>query len=126
MDPIFRKISVYLTLLLVTAPVFGFDSLEANRKGVAAMKAGRYDEAIRIFTEVLRQSKDDPAAKANLVNLYNGLGLGYEEAGDHAKAREMLDKALKLQPDSANIKGTSPSSATTRVSAATTAGKGRT
>lgn len=104
MYPLFRKISIYLALLCVTAPVYGFDALEANRNGVAAMKAGRYDEAIRIFTEVLRQSKDDPTAKASLVNLYNGLGLGYDEAGDHAKAREMLDKALKLAPDSANIK----------------------
>ena len=53
------------------------------------LRAGRADEAHRIFAEVRQDTPDD-------VWLYNNAGLEYHHAGDHTRALEWLDPGLEL------------------------------
>lgn len=53
------------------------------------LRAGRSDEAHRVFADVKRDTPDD-------VWLYNNAGLEYHHAGDHARALEWFDPGLEL------------------------------
>jgi tetratricopeptide (TPR) repeat protein len=61
------------------------------RKGVAAEKAGRLDDAEKAFLRVLREG-------GRSAYVYNNLGIVYQERGDHARALAQFRKAIRLQP----------------------------
>lgn len=61
--------------------------------GVAAVKAGRLDDAENAFLRVLRE----PGGKVSFV--YNNLGIVYQLRGDHAQAIVQFREAIRLRPD---------------------------
>jgi tetratricopeptide (TPR) repeat protein len=61
-------------------------------EGVRAEKAGRLDEAEKVFLRVLAQG-----GKAAFV--YNNLGIVYQERGEHQRAVEQFREAIRRKPD---------------------------
>lgn len=59
--------------------------------GVAALKAGRTDEAEKIFQQLLRQGDRTPFVLHNL-------GIVSQQRGDHARAVTQFREAIRLQP----------------------------
>src|SRR5688500_3823457 len=83
-----------LVLLLVT--VLGLspqaaDPAAISRAATQAMKEGRYEEAARIYRELLRPLPDEPGL---LMNLGTALAMG----GREAEAIAPLDGATTLRP----------------------------
>ena len=67
---------------------------EHFRRGVAFCQAGKFDEAIAAWQEVLKLQPENPYALANT-------GIVYTEQARWPQAREMFVRALKTQPDNA-------------------------
>jgi len=65
---------------------------EEFSRGVAAQKAGRLEEAEKVFLEVLERG-----GKAAFV--YNNLGIVYQMRREHDKAVAQFREAIRLQPD---------------------------
>jgi len=59
--------------------------------GQHALKAGRYEEAVKEYEEVIRL---DPS----LVEAHANLGLGYHMLGQYKRAVEQFEKALQVSP----------------------------
>lgn len=72
------------TLPRLLVPVF--------EEGVRAEKAGRLDEAERVFLRVLAEG-----GKAAFV--YNNLGIVYQERGEHQRAVEQFQEAIRRNSD---------------------------
>jgi predicted Zn-dependent protease len=60
--------------------------------GKAAMAAGRYDEAARIYADIVRALPNEPGMRLNL-------GIAQGMAGRPGEAVNQLEAALKMQPD---------------------------
>ncbi|GEM_PF-2469659 len=60
--------------------------------------AGNYDKAIEIFRAAINIKSENPVA-------YNGLGIAYANKRFYEKAEDAWTKALKLAPDSDEIRG---------------------
>ena len=61
-------------------------------EGVHAEKAGRLDEAEKVFLRVLAQG-------GNAAFVYNNLGIVYQERGEHQRAVEQFREAIRRRPD---------------------------
>ncbi len=61
-------------------------------EGVRAEKAGRLDEAEKIFLRVLHEG-----GKVSFV--YNNLGTVYQQRGEHERAIAQFQEAIRLRPD---------------------------
>jgi len=66
--------------------------LDAQR----ALKAGRYDDALRIYRHALKRHPDDPRWPTGLHRLYRA-------QGEFGKARQLLDAWLKRHPDNPRV-----------------------
>jgi tetratricopeptide (TPR) repeat protein len=64
-------------------------------QGLDHMKAGRSDEAIAAFTEVVGMAP-------TCADCYYNLGIAYSNKKDYAQAEEALKKAVELKPDHAD------------------------
>jgi tetratricopeptide (TPR) repeat protein len=60
-------------------------------EGQALIKAGKVDEASRIFQEVMKQYPDDHRAVYFMANIYL-------KKGNKEKARELYEKAIEMRP----------------------------
>lgn len=67
---------------------------QTTADGIAAVEAGRFQDAERILSELLR--RDPGSFEANLY-----LGLTHFRAGNSAAARPLLEQAVRLSPASA-------------------------
>jgi len=88
------------TITTATAPTAGDKEAAAALQASAgaaldAMKAGRHDEAIAKFTEVVAKV---PAC----VECYYNMGIAYVAKQDYAQAEASFKKALEIKPDSAD------------------------
>jgi len=61
---------------------------------INAAKAGNYDEAIQLFSDITRTNPD-------FSNAYTNLGLLHRQKGNKNEARQAFDKALALDPNDA-------------------------
>jgi spermidine synthase len=66
-------------------------ALEGSRLGVALCTAGRYDDAIAVFRAL---SQRHPASATTLANL----SINLKASGKAAEAREVLERAMQLDP----------------------------
>jgi tetratricopeptide (TPR) repeat protein len=64
------------------------------RRGVALCQAGKFDDALAAWQQVLRVQPDNPYALANT-------GIVYTEQGRWSEARDMFIRVLGLQPENA-------------------------
>lgn len=87
MNPSRARNAAFLLILFVALPVFG-----NWEEGLAAFKAGRFDEAATKFRAVVEESPDSPAG-------YYMLGLTLMRQKRAAESLEHLAKAVELGPD---------------------------
>ncbi|MGH9372178.1 MAG: tetratricopeptide repeat protein [Vicinamibacterales bacterium] len=88
-----RIVALSLVLLLPPlAPAQTNDLAARSRIASGAMKAGRFDEAARLYRELLRARPDDPGL---LMNLGMALAMG----GHEADALGPLERAIALKPE---------------------------
>jgi predicted Zn-dependent protease len=64
---------------------------DLSQQGAAAMRAGRYDEAEKIFQKLAQQ-------QPNIAGWHGNLGLALYSQRKYAAAAAALEKSLKLQP----------------------------
>jgi tetratricopeptide (TPR) repeat protein len=84
------------TLLLVlglhaTAMAQSADLAARSREASGAMKAGRFDEAARLYRDMLRARPDEPGLLMNL-------GMALAMSGNEAEALAPLRRAIELDP----------------------------
>src|SRR5207249_5987117 len=65
--------------------------------GAALGKAGRHQEAIRVFEEARQRGFRSPT-------LFNGLAVAYHETGQYQKCIESLKQSLALDPDQPEVR----------------------
>src|SRR5688572_12838974 len=81
----------FLTALLVSSPPQASDLAARSRAATQAMSDGRFEEAVRIYRELLRPLPDEPGLLMNL-------GMALAMAGREAEAIGPLERAASLQP----------------------------
>ena len=67
-------------------------STKLSRQGLNLLNAGRYEEAIEIFTEAISEDPSNPL-------FYNYRGTSFEKGGNLDKALEDYQKSVELKPD---------------------------
>ena len=67
-------------------------AIKEAKQGLAALQAGKYEEAIGLFEKALQL---DPS----LASVHYNLGAAYERKENFEKAREHFQGAIKLKPD---------------------------
>lgn len=75
-----------------------------NNQGVQALQAGRYEEAIQLFTAARQESPDSIVIRENLLAAYNNAALALEQKGNFATARKYLKQGCAVDPQNARIK----------------------
>jgi Flp pilus assembly protein TadD len=79
------------------APAEEMDAVMMHRTGVELGRAGRLDEAIKLFTKAVEL---DPS----YAEAYNSLGYAYHKKGDLERAAECFKKALEIDPNYAQAR----------------------
>ncbi len=95
-----RLVVVALLSALSAAPAYADVRGDARQQvefGIAVAQRGLWREAIFRWQ---RATELDPS----YAQAFNNLAIGYEHEGDLTKAREAYEKALRLEPNNANIK----------------------
>jgi predicted Zn-dependent protease len=91
-----KKVFTYLIFGAFLISGFSYaqseDLAEKSRRGKEAMAAQRYDEAISIYSELVRALPNEAGLRLNL-------GLAYSMADQPQKAIPQLEAAVKLQPN---------------------------
>jgi len=91
-----KKVFTYLIFGAFLISGFSYaqseDLAEKSRRGKQAMAAQRYDEAISIYSELVRALPNEAGLRLNL-------GLAYSMADQPQKAIPQLEAAVKLQPN---------------------------
>jgi tetratricopeptide (TPR) repeat protein len=84
--------------VLVCASLFGQNSLQAKaQQARQRMIEGRYDEAVRLYADLVRELPNNPGMLLNL-------GIAQQSAGQYPNAIASLSAALKLDPSLTNAK----------------------
>lgn len=91
-------------LMLFGALAAAGAGFESNRQGVAALDAGRYDEAIEYLSMAYRDMPQNEAIRNNLAVAYNNAALEHGKKGDFDRARDLMRKACELEPNAKNVK----------------------
>lgn len=89
-----------LALVLAAIPIVlnSRKPYEANSRGVDALNAKRYDEAITFLKGAVDQSPNNDSFKHNLLAAYNSKALHMADAGKADDALEAYELALTLAP----------------------------
>ena len=98
-----RLIGGFFIVLLCTAFASG-SIVEDNSKGIEAMNAGRFDEAIQYFSESCLYEPDNLAVKHNLQVAYNNSAMDLFKKGDFDAAYDRIKKAYGLDPNLLQVK----------------------
>ena len=79
-------------------------AFELNQKGVTALQAGRYDDAVDYLDGAFRSQSDNEVVKKNLAAAYNNAALDHGKKGNFDKARGLMQKACQLCPQEKNLR----------------------
>ncbi len=86
----FRLLFLTITAALVfCVPAFAGDALE---RGAAEFRADRFEEALALFEEALKERPDDP-------NVLMNIGIVHRELQNHDAAIAAFERVLALKPD---------------------------
>lgn len=91
------KITLFFTLLISAVNVFAQQT--EREKGVELYKQGNYTQAVSVLERVSKQKESK-----NDFEVWNSLGLAYIENKEFKKARKALEKAVKLNPQSSDVR----------------------
>ena len=80
-----------LFLLLLTGASAAQDVQSLINQGMQASQAGRYDQALQAFDQALKLKPNDPAIISYQATVYYA-------KGNNAKAMELCNQAIKLNP----------------------------
>jgi len=86
------KYFLFITLFTVTAIVYGQTDIDANNRGMTALKQYDYDTAVTEFTEAIRLNP-------NIAVYYFYRGEAYNFKEDWDKAIDDFTKAIQLNPN---------------------------
>ena len=78
-------------MIMLTALLLFAQPEVLSQQGAAAMRAGRYAEAERVYRELVKAQPDQPGWSANL-------GLALHSQGKFREAAVALERSLKLKP----------------------------
>lgn len=94
-----------LGLILAAIPMVlnSREPYEANSRGVEALQAQRYDEAITYLTGALHKRPNNEDFRHNLLAAYGSKALHMEKAGDTDEALGAYEQALELAPTDQNL-----------------------
>jgi tetratricopeptide (TPR) repeat protein len=89
-----RSITLALLILAASYALCAQESMLAARGSAAhqALLDGRYDEAVKLYSDLVAQLPDNPGLRLNL-------GLALEKAGRPAEAIPQLELATRAQPE---------------------------
>jgi len=86
----FRLLFLIITVaLFFCVPAFAGDALE---RGAAEFRADRFEEALALFEEALKERPDDP-------NVLMNIGIVHRELQNHDAAIAAFERVLALKPD---------------------------
>jgi TonB family protein len=91
------KIALFFILLISAGNIFAQPG--ERERGVGFYGQGKYSEAISIFQRLTKQKETK-----NDAEIWNYLGLAYLENKEYKNARKVLEKAVKLNPQSSPIR----------------------
>ncbi|MGI8904879.1 MAG: peptidase MA family metallohydrolase [Candidatus Sumerlaeaceae bacterium] len=77
-----------------------------NNRGVEALNAQRYDEAITLLKGAISENPDNPQFKENLLAAYNSKAVALANKGQVIDALAFYEKALEMQPQDERLKQT--------------------
>jgi Flp pilus assembly protein TadD len=95
-----RRWLIVLLLLGIAAPVYAdrrSDAKDQVEFGILVAQRGLWKEATMRWQKA---AEIDPTYAA----AWNNLGIGFEQLGDFAKARDAYEEALKLEPGNTYIR----------------------
>ena len=91
-DAFAKSLNIFESLGMGTTPEYA--TVLLNLAGVHRL-TGNAEKAIELFRDVMKRLEDTPQSYA-YVSALNNLALAYQSQGDHAKALEYAEEALKL------------------------------
>lgn len=71
------------------------DKLDKNLQGIQYMQEGKWEEAVKTFTEIIEESPEDPIGYINFGNLLAAIG-------DNDRAMHFFKEAIKLDENAAS------------------------
>jgi Tfp pilus assembly protein PilF len=80
------------------------EALELNARGVAAVRRGALDEAIRLFVEARKRLPSDPTLRSNLAATHARRARKMLQDGERAKALADLRWAVHFDPENARYR----------------------
>ena len=87
-----KKFMIFTVILMIFMASACGKEKESYNAGIAALREGNYEEAIRSLLLAVSQGMDDPFVKADLA-------LAYEKSGQMSKALEYLNEAVQAAPE---------------------------
>lgn len=89
-----------LGLVLAAIPMLlnSREPYEANTRGVQALQAKQYDEAITLLSGAVKSRPKNPDFRHNLLAAYNSKALHMADAGKANEALEAYEQALAMAP----------------------------
>jgi lipoprotein NlpI len=83
-------------LILTSAGAAWANGLDDGRAGLAAVRRGEYDEAIRLFSAAIASGELSPR---NIVVAYLNRGNAYQDKGDYEHAVVEYNTVIQVRPD---------------------------
>lgn len=83
-------------IFLIALAGYGADLAEVSQQGKAAMVAGRYQQAVALYRELVKALPDNPGLRMNL-------GIALHSAGQYREAISNFEAVVKEQPDAINV-----------------------
>ena len=71
------------------------ENMDKNLQGIQYMQEGKWEEAVKVFNEIIEESPEDPIAYINFGNLLATLD-------DNERALQFFQKAIELDEDAAS------------------------
>jgi len=92
---------VLLGLVLLSIPLVMryYEPYDQNSRGVDALKAGNYDEAITYLSGAVAHKPQNANFKHNLLAAYNNKAMHLADTGKTEEALPAYEQALELSPD---------------------------
>jgi len=98
------KLLYTVFLLIFFAAAALATALEDNNSGLAALKDGRFDDAIHFFKIAMLQEPANPAIQNNLAVTYNNAAMDSQKNGNFDAAYKYMKEAYNLDPQSVRLK----------------------
>ncbi len=91
-----RCLAVFVLALLIAASPAAATGLEDAQQGVAALRGGKYDEALKLFARAIKSGELN---RVDSAVVHNGAGIAYKQLGQYDLALAAYGRAIAVKPD---------------------------